>query len=259
MFSSSSSSGGGGAGGNGGGGGGGCGCGGNGGGDGGSSGMKKPHKRPKVPKRGPGVAELEKILREQEMSQGGVTNDIININNTSNSNSIINNNNKNNNHSNGNVEGFSNSHAVFPPPPPPPPPMPVVATPRPRPQPPSSSHDVPIVPRFDQLSTLPPLPPPLPSASSLLYGFNAPTQQGRNLLEKPFFPMNSSSMDGLSQPPHDNNNHHHLHHSANSSSKSFYSDLSNGHNHLWSSHSALPHKRPSTPSSNQYSSPMVNT
>lgn len=30
-----------------------------------SSGLKKPQKRPRVPKRGPGVAELEKILREQ--------------------------------------------------------------------------------------------------------------------------------------------------------------------------------------------------
>lgn len=28
--------------------------------------MKKQQKRPRVPKRGPGVAELEKILREQE-------------------------------------------------------------------------------------------------------------------------------------------------------------------------------------------------
>nr|KYP34137.1 hypothetical protein KK1_044942 [Cajanus cajan] len=31
-----------------------------------SSGLKKQQKRPRVPKRGPGVAELEKILREQE-------------------------------------------------------------------------------------------------------------------------------------------------------------------------------------------------
>jgi len=30
-----------------------------------SSGLKKQQKRPRVPKRGPGVAELEKILREQ--------------------------------------------------------------------------------------------------------------------------------------------------------------------------------------------------
>lgn len=30
------------------------------------SGLKKQSKRPRVPKRGPGVAELEKILREQE-------------------------------------------------------------------------------------------------------------------------------------------------------------------------------------------------
>lgn len=61
MFSSSSSSGG------------GCGCGGNNNGGSGdniwNSGLKKPaQKRPKVPKRGPGVAELEKILREQEQT-----------------------------------------------------------------------------------------------------------------------------------------------------------------------------------------------
>jgi len=37
-----------------------------------SSGLKKQQKRPRVPKRGPGVAELEKILREQGGGGGGV-------------------------------------------------------------------------------------------------------------------------------------------------------------------------------------------
>ncbi|KAL1335843.1 uncharacterized protein [Arachis hypogaea] len=45
----------------------GCGCGSSGAASMWSSGVKKPqNKRPRIPKRGPGVAELEKILREQE-------------------------------------------------------------------------------------------------------------------------------------------------------------------------------------------------
>ncbi|XP_054794567.1 uncharacterized protein LOC129300066 [Prosopis cineraria] len=226
MFSSSSSRGGGGGGGGigggGGGGGGGCGCGSNGNGGGSgvwSSGIKKQQKRPKVPKRGPGVAELEKILREQEKSDRG-----ININNIS-------------SNSTNNAEGFPVSPSCFnlhhhssPPlkphcPPPPPPPVPVTAATSCPPPPPPPPH-IPIAPRFDHLSQ----PPPPPMAA--LYGYNTATQ-GRNFPEQSLFPMNPSSCDGLSHPDHH-------HHSANPSSKNFCSESSN--NHLWP-YSALPQKR----------------
>ncbi|KAK4259682.1 hypothetical protein QN277_005990 [Acacia crassicarpa] len=234
MFSSSSSSGGGGFGGGGGGGGGsggGCGSGSNGGNGNSpgvlSSGMKKQQKHPKIPKRGPGVAELEKILRDDEKSKGGIN--INNINTTS------------SNNNNNNVEGFSVSHPFLNPrrrsPPPPSP-----RTSRPL----SPSHHIPIAPRFDHLN------PPPPG----LYGYNtAKQQQGRNFPEQPLFPMNPSSCDVLSQPDSDRQ---HFHHTANSSAaKNFYSESSSNHHHhhLWPSYPALPQERHCT--NNQYSSSMV--
>ncbi|KAI9096299.1 hypothetical protein K1719_026018 [Acacia pycnantha] len=249
MLSSSSSSGGGGDGGGFGGAGGGGGAGrwgiGSSGGNGNSSGVwssgkKKQQKLPKIPKRGPGVAELEKILRDNEKSEGGIN--INNINTTSSNN-------------NNNVEGFSVSHPYSDPrrrtPPPlalPPPPMSGVVTSRPPPTFPPPSHHIPIAPRFDHLS---PRPRPRPG----LYGYNtAKQEEGRNFPEQPLFPMNPSSCDGLLQP---DNHHHHRHHTANSSSSNkIYSESSSNpsHHHLWSSIPALPQERHRT---NQYSSSMV--
>lgn len=138
-----------------------------------SSGLKKQQKRPKVPKRGPGVAELEKILREQE------TLDITDR---------------------GNAEGFSSSSFIphnpnhnYP------------SKPHPRPTSPPSSRitvliassnlpsHVPSAPKFDHVG-----PNTTPTMTSI-YGISS-GPMGRNgggsglvSSEKKLFPMNLSS------------------------------------------------------------------
>lgn len=133
-----------------------------------SSGLKKQQKRPRVPKRGPGVAELEKILREQE------TIDITDRGN--------------------NAEGFSIPSPCFIPHNPNHYPL----KPHPRPtSPPSSGRiNVPSAPKFDHLCTATP-----PTMTSM-YGNSGPLL-GRNgngggsglvSQEQELFPMNFNSL-----------------------------------------------------------------
>ncbi|KAI4306412.1 hypothetical protein L6164_029691 [Bauhinia variegata] len=180
-------------------GGGGCGCnGGNGnGGVWSSSGLKiKQQKRPKIPKRGPGVAELEKIIREQ------------------------------------NGEGFSSpcfnsyqnqtypcnplSLKPDPTPPPLPPPPSMTVTPRrmavPASHSCSSPSHVPLAPKLDLLG-----PSTLPNMAALYGngGYDAAlgrSNGGSGLVspEQPFFPLNPSScrsnIDGLDGSQSDSSN-----------------------------------------------------
>ncbi|KAL2341808.1 hypothetical protein Fmac_009748 [Flemingia macrophylla] len=169
-----------------------------------SSGLKKQQKRPRVPKRGPGVAELEKILREQE-----------NIDTTD----------------KGNPEGFpsflshhSNSYPSsslkF---------HPLQSTTSKTAVPPSSSPlscnlptNVPSAPKFDHLG-----PTMLPTTTSI-YG-SLERNSGSDLVspEKELFPLNLNSCKSnlnINEPIDG-----HGYDSANSP----FRNLSNESNHIW--------------------------
>lgn len=193
-----------------------------------SSGLKKQIKRPRVPKRGPGVAELEKILREQE------TIDISDRKNVEESSCFI------PHHSNNPYH----SSSLKPHQPPPPPTSPI-----PPPGPPPSSNmptHIPSAPIFDHLG---PTTPPVMTSVYGNCGYNTPV--GRNsgpglvLPEQQLFPMNLTSCksksnlnDGLEGSQSD---------SGNSSSR----NLSSESNPIWS-YPAKIQKR-----INQYPTPMV--
>ena len=192
-----------------------------------SSGVKKQQKRPRVPKRGPGVAELEKILREQENI------DIADR---------------------GNGEGFSfqphhhsnpyhsSSLKSHPPPPPPSPPPRRVTIP----SPPGPPPHVPSAPKSDHLG------PTTPPSMTSVYGhcgYSSPL--GRNggsslvMPEQELFPISLSSCKSKS------NLNEGLDGSQSDSGNSSSRNLSSESNPIWS-HPATIQKR-----NNQYPPSMV--
>ncbi|KAI4296863.1 hypothetical protein L6164_036783 [Bauhinia variegata] len=164
-----------------------------------SSGLKiKQQKRPKVPKRGPGVAELEKIIREQN-GEGFSSPCFSNYQNQTNP---------------------CNTLSLKPhPPPPPPPPSPPSMTMTPRRVAVPASHSislpshVPLAPKFDHLS--PSTPPNMASLYGNGGGYGSAlgrsnSGSGLVLPEQPCFPMSlsscRSSIDGLDASQSDSGN-----------------------------------------------------
>ncbi|TKY71797.1 WAS/WASL-interacting protein family member [Spatholobus suberectus] len=195
-----------------------------------SSSLKKQQKRPRVPKRGPGVAELEKILREQESI------DTTDKGNQEGFSSFI------SHHSNSNSNSYPSSSFKFHPPQPPT--SQKITVPLPSSVSSNLPNNVPSAPIFDHLG-----PTTLPTITSI-YGNCGSLERssGSGLVspEKELFPLNLNSCKSKSNMNEsiDGNQHD----SARSPSR----NLSNESNHVWP-YSGTIQKR-----NNQYSSPTAN-
>ncbi|KAK7302893.1 hypothetical protein RJT34_13790 [Clitoria ternatea] len=134
-----------------------------------SSSLKKQQKRPRIPKRGPGVAELEKILREQETIDSNSRGNTEGLS----SNCYM------SHHQNTNSFHSSSLKSHLPPPP-------------------TSLGNIPSVPKFDQLGSI-----TLPTITSVCGNCGPLARNGGSGLvssEKELFPVNINSSKSKSGP-----------------------------------------------------------